>query len=99
MNSPGLLPDVRMAVTTPGTSVTESPSSGETNDVPWMSWIRAGPGSGAGQGGGPLTGLAAPGVGSWTVKLESVAGAAVRPAAVVLDRAGAAPPSAIAAVP
>lgn len=38
-------PEVRTAVTTPGTPVTALPSSGETRVVPWMSWIRTVPGS------------------------------------------------------
>ena len=42
-------PDVRTAVTMPGTLVTVSPSSGESQPAPWMSWMRSGPGrAGAG---------------------------------------------------
>lgn len=38
-------PLARTPVTTPGTPVTDVPSSGETRVVPWMSWIRTSPGS------------------------------------------------------
>ena len=91
-----LLDFVRSAVTTPGTFSTVLPSCGETQDVPWMSWMRSGP--------GPLPPPPAPefsGVGAATVKsaaLSSVSGP-VRCTDVALVVAAAAVPSCTTAPP
>jgi hypothetical protein len=94
------LPAVRTPVTIPGTFVTASPSWGEIQPLPWMSWTRSGPGSPVPVP--PPPAFAAAGVGAAAVKsaaLLSVSAASVRCTEFVLDAPAIGVPSLIAAVP
>src|ERR1700749_4792926 len=87
----------------PGTLVTASPLWGETKLVPWMSWMRSGPGWPVPPVPPPvLPSLAAPGVGVPAVKslaLSSLSGALERATDWGLEAPVAGAVSLIAAVP
>ncbi len=72
-----LLLVVRSAVTTPGTLVTAALRCGDRNDVPWMSWMRNGPGVAPPPPPVPLL----VGVGAATVKSTALSSVSVRESA------------------